>query len=193
VHAILKAHAVNLEKMVNDIRLLSSDIAGSKELEIPKKQVGSSIMPSKVNPVISEYIISIAHQVYSNDSLITNLSAQGCLDLNAYIPVIGHAVIQSIKLLISANHSLQANLFTGLIVNSSVSSERLFKSPAITTVLIPFIGYKKATELSDTMKIEKCSVFEANRMLNLVEEEKLTSFLTTSNLLKAGYSVEDLL
>ncbi|MFN8258006.1 MAG: lyase family protein [Bacteroidales bacterium] len=193
VHAILKAHAVNLEKMVNDIRLLSSDIAGNRELEIPKKQVGSSIMPSKVNPVIPEYIVSIAHQVYSNDLLITSLSAQGCLDLNAYIPVIGHALIQSIKLLISANQSLQVQLFTGLKVNSSISSERLFKSPVITTILIPFIGYKKATELSDTMIQEKCSVFEANRKLKLMEEEKLTSFLTTSNLLKAGYSVEDIL
>ena len=68
VHAILKAHAVNLEKMVSDIRLLASDMAGSQEIEIPKKQVGSSIMPGKINPVIPEFVISVAHKVYTNDS-----------------------------------------------------------------------------------------------------------------------------
>ena len=60
VHAILKAHAVNLEKMVNDLRLLSSDLS-HKEISIPRKQIGSSIMPGKVNPVIPEFVISVAH------------------------------------------------------------------------------------------------------------------------------------
>ena len=104
----LKAHAVNLEKMVSDIRLLSSDIAGDKLLSIPAKQVGSSIMPGKVNPVIPEFVISAAHKVYSNDLLISSLSGQGCLELNAYLPVIGAAVIESINLLISSDRTLIA-------------------------------------------------------------------------------------
>jgi len=99
VHAILKAHAVNLEKMVSDIRLLASDVAGVHGLQIQQRQVGSSIMPGKVNPVIPEFVISAAHKIYSNDMLITSLSAQGCLDLNAYLPVIGHALLESLKLL----------------------------------------------------------------------------------------------
>ncbi len=87
VHGILKAHAVTLEKMANDLRLLASDIHGGHSLSIPKKQTGSSIMPGKVNPVIPEYVISCAHRVYSNDQLIAGLSAQGCLELNAYLPL----------------------------------------------------------------------------------------------------------
>ena len=117
VHAILKAHAVNLEKMVNDLRLLASDIS-HKEIEIPQKQVGSSIMPGKVNPVIAEYVVSAAHKIYSNDVLITSLCGQGCMELNAYIPAIGHAIIESLKLLIGANETLQENFFKGLVVYS---------------------------------------------------------------------------
>ncbi|HEY9124064.1 MAG TPA: lyase family protein, partial [Bacteroidales bacterium] len=108
VSATLKAHAVNIEKMTNDLRLLASDIAG-REIKIPQKQAGSSIMPAKVNPVIVEYAISGAHQVYANDTLLTNLSALGCLELNAYIPSIGHAMINSIKTLISINKTLADN------------------------------------------------------------------------------------
>ncbi len=71
IHATLKAHAVNLEKMSSDIRLLASDVAVRKTISIPEKQVGSSIMPGKINPVIPEYAISVAHRVYANDMLIS--------------------------------------------------------------------------------------------------------------------------
>lgn len=192
VHAILKSHAVNLEKMVSDIRLLASDISGSREISIPQRQTGSSIMPGKVNPVIPEYVISIAHKVYSNDHLITSLCAQGCLDLNAYIPAIGHALLESIKMLISANQTLRENLFSGLKVNTELAVENLFKSPAITTALVPFIGYNKAGELAKEMKQKDISIFEANQNLALMEENKLRDILEPHNLLKLGFSMNDL-
>jgi aspartate ammonia-lyase len=192
VHAILKSHAVNLEKMVSDLRLLASDISGSREISIPQRQTGSSIMPEKVNPVIPEYVISIAHKVYSNDHLITSLCAQGCLDLNAYIPAIGHALLESIKMLISANQTLRENLFSGLQVNTELAADNLFKSPAITTALVPFIGYNKAGELAKEMKQKDISIFEANQHLALMEENKLRDILEPHNLLKLGFSVNDL-
>ncbi len=148
VHGILKAHAVNLEKMVGDLRLLASDIHGVHSLSIPGKQVGSSIMPGKVNPVIPEYAISCAHRVYSNDQLIAQLSAQGCLELNAYLPVIGHAMLESLKLLISADDTVAINLLHGLEIESGISEAKVLSSPAITTALVPFIGYKKAAEMA---------------------------------------------
>lgn len=192
VHAILKSHAVNLEKMVSDIRLLASDITGGHEISIPQRQVGSSIMPGKVNPVIPEYVISIAHKIYSNDQLITSLCAQGCLDLNAYIPVIGNALLESIKMLISANQTLKDNLFSGLNVNTDLSADKLYKSPAITTALVPFIGYIKAGELAKEMKEKDVSIFEANLNIKLIEEKKLKKILEPQNLLKLGFSVNDL-
>ena len=191
VHGIVKAHAINLEKMVSDIRLLSSDIAGSKEIQLPEKQVGSSIMPGKINPVIPEFVIGVSHKVYANDMLIASLCAQGCLELNAYLPVIGHAMIESLTLLIAANKTAKENLFAGLQVNSEKSIHRVLHSPSITTALNHIIGYHKAAELAAEMKRTGCSVFEANQMLLLVNEEKLTQLLKPQNLLKLGFSLND--
>ena len=117
IHATLKAHAVNLEKISADLRLLASGIAGYKTISIPEKQVGSSIMPGKINPVIPEFVISAAHKVYSNDMLISSLSGQGTLELNAYLPVIGTTIIETLNLLISCNITLFSNLFCGLVIN----------------------------------------------------------------------------
>ncbi|MFC2150954.1 lyase family protein [Bacteroidota bacterium] len=192
VHAILKSHAVNLEKMVSDIRLLASDVVGKKELSIPQKQVGSSIMPGKVNPVIPEFVVSIAHKVYSNDSLITSLSAQGCLDLNAYLPVIGHALLESIKLLIAANKTLKENLFKGLEIDNDVAEDKLYHSPAITTALSPYIGYNNAAKLAKEMKKTKKDIFRVNSKLKLIEPEKLEKILAPENLLKLGFTLKDI-
>ncbi len=243
IHATLKAHAVNLEKMVSDIRLLASDLTanlsftstmdgmgngtrdaghgtrdmgngtrdmgngtrdtgngtrdaghGTRDtvLSIPQRQVGSSIMPGKINPVIPEFVISAAHRIYANDQLISSLSAQGCLELNAYLPMIGHALLDSIKLLIACDQTLKLNLFDGLIVNQEASQERLFNSPAITTALLPLLGYHKASGLARYMKTNGCSVFEANRELKILDDEKLRNLLKPENLLKLGYTLSEL-
>ncbi len=162
VHAILKACAVNLEKMVSDLRLLSSDVAGNREIILPGVQVGSSAMPGKINPVIPEFVISASHRIYANDQLITSLSAQGCLDLNAYIPLIGHSLLESIKLLIAACQALRSRLFNAIEINSTVSQNNLFTSPAITTALVPYIGYNKSAGLAAVMKENDLDIFAAN-------------------------------
>ncbi|MFO8236368.1 MAG: lyase family protein [Bacteroidales bacterium] len=192
-HAILKSHAVNLEKMVSDIRLLSSDLITNKEMKIPQKQVGSSVMPGKTNPVIPEFVISASHKVYANDSLITSLCGQGQLELNAYITVVGHAIIDSLKLLIASGHTLRENLLNELEIFPGVALKRLYNSPSITTALTPYIGYNKATELAYLMKSEKIDIFHANEKLNYMNNEKLTSVLTPEKLLKLGYQIKDLL
>jgi aspartate ammonia-lyase len=192
VHGILKTHAVSLEKMVNDLRILSSDIIGNKEIELPQKQVGSSIMPGKVNPVIAEFVISSVHRIYSNDSLIATLCAQGCLDLNAYLPVIGHAFIESIKLLIACNRSLKDHLFAGLIVNTDIAESKVFRSPSITTSLLPYVGYNKAAEVAKYMKEYNTDIFGANKKMKFISNEKLTSVLKPENLIQGGFRIKDL-
>ena len=192
VHAILKSHAVNLEKMVSDLRLLASDVVGKNDLSIPRKQVGSSIMPGKVNPVIPEFVISVAHKVYANDVLITSLSAQGCLDLNAYLPVIGHALLDSIKLLIAVNKTLKENLFKGLEINSDIAEDKLYHSPAITTALSPYIGYNNAAKLAKEMKKTKKDIFRVNSKLKLIEPDRLEKILAPENLLKLGFTLKDI-
>ena len=192
IHATLKAHAVNLEKMSSDLRLLSSDLVGDKTISIPDRQIGSSIMPGKINPVIPEFVISAAHKIYSNDVLISSLCGQGTLELNAYLPVIGTSVIESINLLISCNSTLLNNLFTGLLINETAGYEAVIHSPSITTALSPYMGYHKASELALLMKDQKINIFEANSILKLIDETKLKSILEPGNLLKLGFSLDDL-
>jgi len=193
VHAILKAHATNLEKMVSDLRLQASDLVGRGEVILPQVQVGSSIMPSKVNPVIAEFVISVAHKVYSNDMLISSLVGQGQFELNAYLPVIGHALLDSIKLLIAANISLKEKMLKGLQVNAQIAYERLLRSPAIATALNSIIGYHKASKLAKEMRTSKCDIFQANRKLGVLPEERLKQLLAADKLLKKGFSVKDIL
>lgn len=192
VHAILKAHAVNIEKMASDLRLLSSDVAGNS-IRIPKRQVGSSIMPGKVNPVIPEFVVSVAHRVYTNDMLISNLAGQGALDLNAYLPTIGHAIIDSIKLLIAANQSLALNLLAGIEVDTEKSTSQLMYNPSITTALLPIIGFNRAAMLAQEMRSKKIDIFSANKNLNLIPEDKLKELVKPNNLLKLGFSFRDVI
>ncbi len=192
IHATLKAHAVNLEKMSSDLRLLASDISGDKILSIPEKQVGSSIMPGKINPVIPEFVVSAAHKIYSNDMLVTSLCGQGTLELNAYLPVIGNAILESLNLLIACNITLLENLFDGIALNEDVAYNKLISSPSVTTALIPYIGYHKAAEVAAIMKRRKLDIFEANDQLKAVDGDKLKIILQPGNLLKLGFSIDDL-
>ncbi|MCF8335103.1 MAG: hypothetical protein K9H65_00745 [Bacteroidales bacterium] len=193
VHATLKAHAVNLEKMVSDLRLLSSDLINQHEVAIPAQLAGSSIMPGKVNPVIPEFVISAVHKIYANDSLISSLSGRGNLELNPYTPLIGHALIESLKLLTGINRTLRDNMMLRLSVNSNVAVERLYRSPAITTALGPYLGYNKATDLARLMKDKHIDIFKANDHFQYIDREKLKSLLSPDNLLKMGFRINDLL
>ncbi len=192
VHAILKANAVNLEKIASDMRLLSAGLIGSPDISLPGKQAGSSIMPGKVNPVVPEFVISASHKVYSNDVLISGLCGQAALDLNAYLPVIGHALIDSLKLLTGAAESLGSNLLDNLVVHTKDAAGKLLKSTSITTALIPYIDYQNATRLALYMKEHGCDVVTANNAMKLVDHNKLTELLQPRNLLKLGYSLKDL-
>jgi aspartate ammonia-lyase len=187
VHATLKAHAVNLEKMVADLRLLGSDLFQNSEVQLPKKQVGSSIMPGKVNPVIPEFVISSAHKVYANDLMISNLSGQGCLELNAYLPSIGHALLDSIKLLIAANNTLAENLFKELSIQPDSMEENVLHNPSVATALSPYIGYHEAARLAREMKEQSTSILEANDKLGLLSKEKLKELISPEELLKLGF------
>jgi len=192
VHAILKAHAVNLEKIVTDLRLLASGTGTNKEIELPSQQVGSSIMPGKVNPVVPEYLISSAHRIYANDQKIATLSSKGCLELNAYLPEIGGAMLESLKLMISMNRAFEEKVLKGLQVHEEAASKKLFNSPAVTTALSPLIGYNRAAELASQMKKGKQNIFDANDTLEMIEAKKLKKLMEPGNLLKKGFTINDI-
>ena len=192
VHGIIKAHAVTMEKIAGDLRILGSDVHGRRSLSIPPRQAGSSIMPGKVNPVIAEFVISCSHRVYSNDQLVSSLAAQGCLDLNAYLPVIGHALLESLKTLSAADRSLAQNMLSDIEIESGNAEEQVLASPAIATALLPYIGYKKAASIARLMKDEQLDIFGANEKLGYLDPQKIREILKPENLVQEGYRLKDI-
>ena len=104
----LKTIAISLTKIANDIRWLASGPrCGIGEISIPATQPGSSIMPGKVNPVMSEMALMVAAQVIGNDATITFAAAGlgSTFELNVMMPVMAYNLLQSIELLSTARRA----------------------------------------------------------------------------------------
>lgn len=149
VSGALKTCAVNLSKMSNDLRLLSSGPkTGIAEINLPSMQNGSSIMPGKVNPVILEVVSQVAFNIIGNDFTITMAAEAGQLELNAFEPVLFYNLFESIETLESATRTLIDNCILGITANENRCKELLDNSVGIVTALCPYIGYKKSSELA---------------------------------------------
>jgi aspartate ammonia-lyase len=162
VSAIFKAHASTLIKIANDLRLLN--FLG--EIKLPELQAGSSIMPGKVNPVLAEAAIQTGIKVTANDSIISDVASRGTLQINEFLPLLAHAFLESIDLLISINHLLAGHIIK--IEADEVKCRHYFdQSPMIITALVPIIGYDRATDMiSDFNK-------EGRKNMRVFLEEKL--------------------
>jgi fumarate hydratase class II len=144
VSGALRALAVALTKIANDVRLM----AALGELKLPGLQPGSSIMPGKVNPVMVEMLLQVCAQVQGND-LTAALGGQGGqLELNAMIPVTAAAVLDSIELLTNACGRFARRCIDGLEADARRCAEPLERSPLAATALNPLIGYERATALA---------------------------------------------
>ncbi len=142
VSGILKAHGVNLIKIAGDLRLMN--LLG--EIRLPQLQAGSSIMPGKVNPVLAEAAIQTGIKVIANDGIITETAARGTLQINEFLPLLAHCLLESLDLLINIDLLLTEHV-RGIEANKDKCEEYFNASPMIITALLPIIGYEKATEL----------------------------------------------
>lgn len=149
ISAALKTCAVNLSKMANDLRLLSSGPkTGFAEINLPPMQNGSSIMPGKVNPVILEVVSQVAFNIIGNDFTITMAAEAGQLELNAFEPVLFYNLFESIETLQNATTTLIDNCVLGITANEARCKELLDSSIGIVTALCPYIGYKKSADIA---------------------------------------------
>jgi fumarate hydratase class II len=145
----LKACAVTLMKIANDIRWLGSGPQlGLGELELPAVQPGSSIMPGKVNPVIAESLIMVCAQVIGNDAAITVGGIYGNFELNTMLPMIARNLLESIRLLANGTEMFTTKLLSGLKANRQRIESMNEKSLALATSLAPRIGYDLAAEIA---------------------------------------------
>jgi len=149
VSGILKAHAVSLIKICGDLRLLSSGPeTGLGEINVPPRQAGSSIMPGKVNPVIPEAATQAAMMVIGHDAALTAACAAGSLELNAFLPLVAHCLLDSIDLLTQADFILARRCVAGITANSQRCQHHVRSSTALATALVPAIGYAAACDLA---------------------------------------------
>ncbi len=142
VSGILKAHAVNLMKICDDLRLMN--FLG--EIRLPQLQAGSSIMPGKVNPVLAEAAMQIGMKVMANDAIISDCASRGTQQINEFLPLLAHALLESLDLLINTNTLLSAHI-RAIVADAGKCTEYFDMSPMIITALLPAIGYEKATQL----------------------------------------------
>jgi aspartate ammonia-lyase len=187
VSGMLKAAATNLAKIAADIRLLSSGPrAGLGEISLPELQAGSSIMPGKVNPVIAEAVSQVAFQVMANDHAITLAAASGQLELNAFLPLLAHNLLQSIDLIGAAAEHLAKHCVVGMVANQARCAELLERSLGNVTALSPYVGYEKASAIVREACSTQRTIREVALDCKLFTAEQLDIILSPSEMTRPG-------
>ena len=195
VSGVLKTCAVNLSKMCNDLRLLSSGPkTGIGEINLPARQNGSSIMPGKINPVIPEVVSQVAFNIIGHDYTITMAAEAGQLELNAFEPVIFYTLFESIETLGHAAQTLTDNCILGITANEKHCKDLVNASAGIATALCPSIGYAASATLAKESLKTDVPVRELAVAKGYVTEEEAEKLLdpyamTGKKLDKAEYGV----
>jgi aspartate ammonia-lyase len=174
----LKSVAIKLSKIASDLILLTSGPrAGLAEINLPAIQPGSSIMPGKVNPVIPELVNVVAFRVMGNDYAVTLAAHAGQLQLNAYEPLEGVAVMESQHLLYNTSIALRTRCVDGITVNEKVLEHYMETTVGIVTALNPVLGYEKATELANEAYKSNKGILEIIREQKLLTEKQIAELL----------------
>ena len=186
-HGALKQLAVSLNKIANDIRLLSSGPrSGIGELIIPANEPGSSIMPGKVNPTQSEALTMVCAQVMGNDVAVSVGGAQGHYELNVFKPLMAANTIQSAQLLGDACVSFAVNCVDGIEPNHNRIEELVQNSLMLVTALNTKIGYYKAAEIANKAHQEGTTLKEASLTLGYLTEEEFDQWVRPEDMIGNG-------
>jgi len=194
VSSAVKAWAVVLSKISNDLRLMGSGPrCGILEINLPEVQPGSSIMPGKVNPVIPEVVNQVAFQVIGNDLTINLASEAGQLELNVMEPVLAFNLMQSFDIMTNVQNTFVERCVEGITANEERCREYVEKSIGIVTALNPHIGYEKTCLVAkEALKGQK-SIREIVLAHKFLEEGKLNKILDPYEMTEAGIAGKELL
>lgn len=188
VSGILKTHAANLVKISRDLRLMASGPGGGfGEIELPAVQPGSSLMPGKLNPVIPEMVTQVAYRVMAHDHEISLALMSGELELNAFLPLVADALLDSLQILHRADVTLAGRCVGGITARREACRRTMEQSLEIITALIPHIGHGKAVELARLMREQNLSVREAIRQSGVISEAEMDRLLAPENLCALGW------
>lgn len=187
VHGLLKVAATTLIKISNDLRFLASGPNGSiGEISLRDNQVGSSIMPGKVNPVILEMTIQVAQKILANDMLISNLVSLGNLELNAFMPMISETLLESLELLTNCVNKFNILCIKHIVVNQDKCADNLEKSYSLITPLISLMGYDKASQIVKKCQVENKTIKQVLISEKLFHSEEVDRLLDPHNITKPG-------
>lgn len=185
---VLKRIAVKISKICNDLRLLSSGPrAGFHEINLPKLQPGSSIMPGKVNPVMPETVNQIAYYVIGADVTITMAAEAGQLQLNVMEPVIAYSLFNSISMMRNGFRSLREKCIVGITANQETCLNYVLNSIGIVTALNPILGYETCSSIAKEALHTGNSVYNIVLQRNLLDKEKLDEVLSPENLMNPKF------
>ena len=188
--AALKSVAIKLSKIASDLILLTSGPrAGLAEINLPAMQPGSSIMPGKVNPVIPELVNLVAFRVMGNDYTVNLAAHSGQLQLNAYEPVEGVAMMESQHLLFNTSKTFRTKCIDGITLNEKVLERYLQTTVGIVTALNPVVGYEKATELAAEAYKSGKGILEVIRDKKILTEQQIADLLDPVKLTNLDRSV----
>jgi len=181
----LKRLAVKLSKICNDLRLMSAGPrCGLNEINLPKMQPGSSIMPGKVNPVIPEVVNQVAFKVIGNDLTVTFAAEAGQLQLNVMEPVLVRSILESMEMLEKAMDVLKDKCITGITANEEVCRAMVLNSIGIVTALNPTLGYEASSALAKEALADNRSVYDLVLEKNLLTKEMLDELLQPERMIK---------
>jgi aspartate ammonia-lyase len=181
--AALKSLAVKLSKISSDLILLTSGPrAGLFEINLPALQPGSSIMPGKVNPVMPEVMNIVAFRVMGNDYAVNLAAHSGQLQLNAYEPLEGLAVIESQSLLYKTSIAFRTKCIDGITVNEKTLAHYMETTVGIVTALNPVLGYEKSTELAAEAYKSGKGILEIIREKKILTEDQIAKLLDPVNM-----------
>ena len=179
----LKSVAIKLSKIASDLILLTSGPrAGLAEINLPALQPGSSIMPGKVNPVLPELVNLVAFRVMGNDYTVTLAAHSGQLQLNAYEPIEGLAMMESQHLLFTTSKAFRTKCVDGITLNEKVLARYMETTVGIVTALNPVLGYDKATELAAEAYKSGKGILEIIREKKLLTEAQIAELLDPAKL-----------
>ena len=177
-HGALKQLSVALNKIANDIRMLSSGPrSGIGEILLPSNEPGSSIMPGKVNPTQSEALTMVCAKVMGNDVSVSIAGTQGHFELNVFKPLMASNIIESASLLGDACSSFASNCVDGIKANNERILELVNNSLMLVTALNTKIGYYKAAEIANKAHKEGLSLKEASISLGYLTEKEFDKWV----------------
>jgi len=183
----LNTLAVSLLKIANDIRWLASGpTSGLAEITLPAIQPGSSIMPGKVNPVMSEALMMVCAQVMGNHLAVTIGGQHGNFELNVMMPVMAHNFLQAVEILSRACDAFRANAVEGIGANRERCRELLEKNPSIATALNAYIGYDEAASVAKESAKNSESVRDVVKRRGLLSDEQLDQVLNVREMTEPG-------